>query len=130
MMQMFTFEISFRPNSVPSRDSSKGRSNQQIYRSQGGNRRPPSQRDDRERDHALKLAQQFSSKPPSDSSQYSHAIFKSSSRNGSREHSAPNSRNSSLRRDTPDSELSVKSHVKEELSEQELQSRFNNLMKE
>ncbi|XP_054159243.1 eukaryotic translation initiation factor 4 gamma 3-like isoform X2 [Oppia nitens] len=99
---------------LSSRDSSKGRSNQQHGYSQssrsGGGRSQTGGRG-AEKDEAISLARSFSShrQSPSESSPiYPNMTSRNSSLSGSREASAPNSRSSSIRRETPDIENQLK----------------------
>ena len=117
-------DIHFR--GIPSRDSSKGRSNQQHgYQSGRGGR---SQRGDRE--DAINLARSFSNQrqsPSEASPMYPNMMSRNSSRGPSREASAPNSRNSSMRRETPDSEVS---QLKGSIPEDELRHKAKESIKE
>lgn len=111
-----------------SRDSSKGRSNQShgFQSSRGGNR---PQRGG-EREDAINLARSFSShrQSPNESSLIYSNMSRNSSRGGSREASAPNSRNSSMRRETPELESS---RLKgSNISEEEFQRKTDNCLKE
>lgn len=121
----------FRSNSIPSRDSSKGRSNQQHGYQQSGSGRRSQGRGERE--DAINLTRTFiAQKPsPSESSPMFSNMSKNSSRNASREPSAPNSRNSSTRRETPDLELSAGHLLKESnISDEELERKSESSIKE
>lgn len=118
------FNLFIRSSStIGNRDSSKGRSNHSGYIG--------SRSSQNERQSAINSVRHFIGRPPQSETPPFASVQRSDSRPGSREQSAPSSRNSSVRRQTPDSiETNRLRGSNLNLSEDELSRKAKEMIKE